>query len=313
MNPDVPTVSVLIPTYNYARYLPQAIDSALAQTVPPLEIVVADDGSTDDTAAVLARYGGAVKYRRFDHVGVYAIRQAMLAELLGDWFLNLDADDWIDPDFLEQALAIVARSARDASLAFVYPDVRRFGEIEDERTFPDFSLAQLKRGNFLVMSSLIRLDAARQAGFDEKFNDGQGDYDFYLTLAEKGFRGERLPGGRMHVRVHGDSISGVGRARFRHVELADRILAKHAALVSPAEARVLRRNARRGACQAMWRAAARLHAAGAHGAAAALGARAIGLDWRQTSRKSAGLLCRALLAGGRRLLRGAASAAEPQA
>lgn len=296
MSKKHPSVSVLIPTYNYAEYLPKAIESVLAQTVTPLEIVVADDGSTDNTAEVVARYGKAVKYRRFDHMGVYAVRQAMLAELRGDWFLNLDADDWIDPDFMEQALAIVARSSRDASLAFVYPDVRRFGEIEDERTFPDFSLAQLKRGNFLVMSSLIRLDAARQAGFDEHFNGGQGDYDFYLTLAEKGFRGERLPGGRMHVRVHADSISGVGRAQFRHVELAERILAKHAALFSPAEACVLRCNARRGACARMWQTVEKLHAAGAHGSAVALGWQAYRLDKRWMTPEAALTFRRALRA-----------------
>ena len=139
-----------------------------------------------------------------------------------------------------------------------------------------------------------------------------GEYEREYAFRRDFIQRKGSPKNMVLMRVHGDSISGVGRARFRQVELADKILAKHAALFSPAEARVLRRNARRGACQAMWRAAERLHAAGAHGAAAALGARAIGLDWRQTSRKSAGLLCRALLAGGRRLLRGAAGAANSQ-
>ena len=131
MNPDAATVSVIIPTYNYAQYLSQAIESVLAQTVKPLEIIVADDGSTDNTAKVVARYGDAVRYRRFDHCGVYAVREAMLAELRGDWFLNLDADNWIEPNFLEQALAVVARHGEDRAFAFVYPDIRRFGDKDD--------------------------------------------------------------------------------------------------------------------------------------------------------------------------------------
>ena len=298
MNPDAPTVSILIPTYDYAGYLPQAIDSALAQTVKPLEIVVADDGSTDDTAAVVARYGAAVTYHRFDHCGVYAVRQAMLRELKGEWFLNLDADNWIEPDFLEKALEIVARHAGDDALAFVYPDVRRFGDVEDEVARPDFDVARLKRGNYLDMNSLIRMAAARQAGFDAAFNDGQGDYDFFLSLVEKGFAGERLPGGLLHYRVHAGSISVEGRDRFRHLELAEKILAKHAKLFSADEAEALKARARRGACARMWLAAEQRHAAGDDRQAVALGLRALRMDWRRCSRKNAKMLLSALLARG---------------
>ncbi|NLB65392.1 MAG: glycosyltransferase family 2 protein [Lentisphaerae bacterium] len=295
MNPDLPTVSILIPTFNYARFLPQAIDSALAQTVKPLEIVVADDGSTDNTAEIVARYGNAVTYRRFEHQGVYAIRQAMLAELRGEWFLNLDADDWIEPDFLEKALAMVASQRNDPTLAFVYPDITRFGEMNDVREFPDFSLARLKRGNYVVMSSLIRRGAAREAGFDANFNDGQGDYDFYLTLAKMGYRGERLPGGLMHVRVHGGSISGLGRAQFRQVELAEKILAKHDDLFSARESRQLRRNARRGASQAMWRAVEQHYAAEQYRQAWGLGLRAIWQGPRHVPCRPLALMLRALV------------------
>lgn len=290
------SVSVLIPTYNYARFLQQAIDSVLAQTVQPVEIVVADDGSTDATAEVVARYGDAVKHRKFDHRGVYAVRQAMLEELKGEWFLNLDADNWIEPDFLEKALTIVARHSGDKMFAFVYPDLNRFGAAEGLVQMPDFDAARLKRGNYIDMNSLIRLAAARCAGFDARFNDGQGDYDFFLTLTEMGFSGARLPGGGMHYRVHDSSISYQGRKRFRHLELAERILAKHAALFSPAEACVLRCNARRGACARMWQTVEKLHAAGAHGSAVALGWQAYRLDKRWMTPEAALTFRRALRA-----------------
>ena len=230
-------LSVVIPTYNYAAFLPQAIESVLAQTCHPLEIFVADDGSTDDTAAVVARYGTAVKCRRFGHVGVYAVRQAMLAELRGDWFLNLDADNWIEPDFIEQLAAAIQANEADEAFAFAYPDMELFGDAAGRVERPEFDVHRLKLGNYVDMNSAIRTAAARRFGFDPAFNSGQGDYDFFLTLAAHGYRGVRLPGARLHYRVHGGSISqGVGRRRNQRA-IMRRIVRKHRNFFSPAEAR----------------------------------------------------------------------------
>lgn len=230
-------LSVVIPTYNYAAFLPQAIESALAQTCPPLEIFVADDGSTDDTAAVVARYGPAVKYRRFGHVGVYAVRQAMLAEIRGDWFLNLDADNWIEPDFLEQLAAAIRANVADHAFAFAYPDMELFGDSTGRVARPEFDAQRLKAGNYVDMNSAIRTAAARRFGFDPAFNSGQGDYDFFLTLAAHGYRGVRVPGARLHYRVHGGSISqSVGRKRNQRA-IMRRIVRKHRNFFSREEAR----------------------------------------------------------------------------
>ena len=232
-----PPISVVIPTYNSARFLPQAIESALGQTAPPLEILVADDGSTDDTAAVVARYGMAVKYRRFGHMGVYAVRQAMLAEIRGDWFLNLDADNWLAPDFLEKMGAILAANGKDETFAFAYPDMELFGDSTGRLERPEFDVRRLKTGNYIDMNSVIRTEVARQFGFDPAFNSGQGDYDFFLTLAENGFRGVRVPGATLHYRVHGGSISqGVRRKRNQRA-IMRRIVRKHRGFFGPAEAR----------------------------------------------------------------------------
>ena len=230
-------VSVLIPCYNYASTLPQAIDSVLDQTVRPLEVVVADDGSTDNPAEVVARYGAAVRYRRFEHQGVYALRQAMLGELKGEWFLNLDADNWIEPDFLEKAWAVVERNRENGRLAFVYPDRVDFGDYDRPNPSPEFDVARFKRGNFVDMNSLIRMEAARRHGFDPAFNDGWGDYDFFLTLAKNGWVGERMKESRLHYRVHRGSITGATAEADRKQGLMRRIAAKHADFFSPEEAR----------------------------------------------------------------------------
>ena len=232
-----PSVSVVIPTFNYGRYLPRAVDSVLAQTRSAREVLIADDGSTDDTAEVVARYGDAVIFRRFNHSGVYAVRQAMLAGIRGEWFLNLDADNWIEPDFLERMMAAVAAHGRDEHVAFVYPDMELFGDASGRVARPDFDAQRLKTGNYVDMNCVIRTAAARRFGFDPAFNSGQGDYDFFLTLAANGYRGVRVPEARLHYRVHADSISrAVGRTR-NHRAIMRRIVRKHAGFFTAEEAR----------------------------------------------------------------------------
>ncbi len=232
-----PSISVVIPTYNYGYFLPQAIDSVLAQTRPAREVLIADDGSTDDTAAVVARYGDAVIFRRFNHSGVYAIRQAMLAEIRGDWFLNLDADNWLEPDFLEKMEAAILSNGADGRFAFAYPDMEMFGDSTGRVERPEFDAQRLKTGNYIDMNSVIRTEVARRFGFDPAFNSGQGDYDFFLTLAANGYRGVRVPDARLHYRVHADSISRtVGRTRH-HRAIMRRIVRKHAGFFTAEEAR----------------------------------------------------------------------------
>jgi glycosyltransferase involved in cell wall biosynthesis len=103
-------VSVVVPTYNCAPYLAEALDSALAQDYSPLEIIVADDGSTDDTAAVLARYAGRVTVLQTAHRGVSAARNAILAVACGVFIAPLDADDlWLPGKLCRQVQVMLER------------------------------------------------------------------------------------------------------------------------------------------------------------------------------------------------------------
>lgn len=242
MSENKPSVSVFIPTFNYGEFLPRALDSVFAQSVKPLEIIVADDGSTDDTAAIVARYGGRVAYRRFEHCGVYNVRDAVLKDLKGDWFMNLDADDWIDPDYLEHALEIVERHRGDDKFAIVYPDIQHFGQLTCVREKPDFSIERLKQSNYMVMSSVVRTAVARTVGFDGQFNDGWGDYDFFISLVKRGYTAERMSASRYHYRLHSKSITRVNPDLDRRERLMRRMVAKHADFFSPAEAAAAIRN-----------------------------------------------------------------------
>lgn len=104
------TVSVVIPAYNCARYLPETIESALSQTLPPLEVIVIDDGSTDDTAEVLARYEGRISYIRQRNMGISAARNAGIRVARGTLIAFLDADDIWFPSILEQQREALSRT-----------------------------------------------------------------------------------------------------------------------------------------------------------------------------------------------------------
>ncbi len=100
-----PSISVIIPTYNSASIVGEAIESALNQSYPPDEVVVVDDGSTDDTGAVCRRFGDEVHYIRQDNARASAARNHGIALAHDRWLAFLDADDLWEPDKLELQLA----------------------------------------------------------------------------------------------------------------------------------------------------------------------------------------------------------------
>lgn len=98
-------VSVVIPAYNYAHFLPEAIDSALSQSYPKVEVIVVDDGSTDPTPEVAAKYGDRIRYIRKQNAGLPAARNTGIQNASYPFIGFLDADDQWKPDFLQRAMA----------------------------------------------------------------------------------------------------------------------------------------------------------------------------------------------------------------
>src|ERR1700678_3861883 len=103
-----PLVSIIIPTYNRAEYLGQAIDSALAQSYRPIEIIVVDDGSTDDTQGVAARYGDRIRYIHKANGGASSARNAGFAAASGEVLALLDSDDRWLTEKLEKQISLLS-------------------------------------------------------------------------------------------------------------------------------------------------------------------------------------------------------------
>jgi len=202
-------VSVIIPTYNYGRFISEAIRSVLDQTHPALEIVVVDDGSTDETREVVAKFGDSVKYIRQENAGVCAARNTGARESRGDLIAFLDADDTWQPTALEKQ---AARFAADASIGLVHCGLREFdadtGEtIRLHMDGGEDGVAQnllLWEGPVIVGPGTVFV--SRQAfdsveGFDTRMKVGE-DWDFCYRVARRfkvGFVSEPLLNYRSHA------------------------------------------------------------------------------------------------------------------
>ncbi len=173
-------ISVIIPTYQHAKTIALCIESLLAQTVPPDEIIVIDDGSTDKTRQIIERLGDRVQYHFQANQGAPSARNAGATLATGDLILFCDADIRMQPQMLQQ-LSKALSDHPEASYAYsgFFWGRKRF------KSRP-FDPQALRRGNYIHTASLIRRSAF--PGFDPTLKRFQ-DWDLYLTMLENGHTG----------------------------------------------------------------------------------------------------------------------------
>lgn len=191
MNPETCDVTVVIPVYNGAHLLPGCIESVFGQTVPPREIIVVDDGSSDNVQEVAARYGSAVRFICQNNGGSGAARNTGVQIARCRWIALLDQDDRWLPRKLELQLACAASYP---SAALIYCDALLSGPyrpksgtfLEGRTPFQGWVFDQLLEWCFVLPSmSMVRKDALLEVGgFNSKLR-GVDDYDLWLRLARK--------------------------------------------------------------------------------------------------------------------------------
>jgi glycosyltransferase involved in cell wall biosynthesis len=123
-----PRITAVITTHNRAELVGRAIHSVLTQTIPPLELVVVDDGSTDRTRSVVERYAARVRYVRQQNAGVAAARNTAVRHAQGDWIAFLDDDDVWKPEFLSRIGGAIDATGGAALLYFA--DLQRAGNAQ---------------------------------------------------------------------------------------------------------------------------------------------------------------------------------------
>jgi glycosyltransferase involved in cell wall biosynthesis len=215
---QTPLASVVILAYNYARFLPAAVESALAQTLQNREVIVVDNGSTDETPEVAARYEGRIVYLRLmNNLGRGGGKNAGFEAATGKYIQFLDADDTIRPEKLEKQAAILEDRV---DVDVVYCDslfVNEKGEAMEDAT-QWYRNRYFNRGEgvldrllhecfLLTHDGLIRRDAIVDIGGFDDTRDFLEDWDFWFRLAVAGKRFEHLPETLADYNWHGSSLT----------------------------------------------------------------------------------------------------------
>ena len=218
-------VSVCIPTYNRSDYLQYAINSVLAQSYRDFELIVCDDGSTDDTSEVVGSYNDSrLRYvKHSQNIGRSRNMRSGFDAAIGEYFIKFDDDDAIAPEFLAQTVAILDRYTE---VDFVCTDhwiINAQGEREEAATeansakwgkdeltkgiIPDLVTETFVKQSLQVGSTLFRRQCLTEVDYMRPQADGCEDYDLLVRLALAGFRGYFLPELLMEYRFHGGQTS----------------------------------------------------------------------------------------------------------
>ncbi|WP_051323685.1 glycosyltransferase family A protein [Candidatus Solirubrobacter pratensis] len=227
-----PAVSVVVANYNNGPYLREALDSVLAQTFRDYEIVVADDGSTDDSCAIVDAFaaehpGACIRLLRLEHTGEPALtRNAGIAAARAELVANLDGDDLLDREFLERCIAAL-RANPLAGVA--YSDQHHFGAVDRRVTCAEFDFDRLIHGGFFSNCAVFRKEAFDAVGGYVP-DLGYEDWDLWIGFAVAGWPGVKARGALFHYRVL-DGGRHVGDASRDKVTKA-RIVLRRPALYS---------------------------------------------------------------------------------
>ncbi len=206
MTNNNPLISVMMPTYNNAKYIKQALESIYAQNYSNIEIIVVDDGSTDNTKEILQQYKD-IKYFYIEHKGISVARNTALENAKGEYIAFLDSDDYWLPNKLNTQMQYF-KDHPDCEIVFT----------KYENFFEDEKLKTNKRAmhekmmeKFLkqyLPSSIIKKELFEKYGnFDENFS-GVEDTEFLYRLLKKGVSISHIIPEVFYIRrIHGQNVT----------------------------------------------------------------------------------------------------------
>jgi glycosyltransferase involved in cell wall biosynthesis len=214
MTDPAPLISCIVPVYNGARFLVETLDNILAQSWHPLEVVVVDDGSTDATGDLLARYADRVLVIRQANAGPSAARNAGIKKAKGDFVAFQDADDLCPPHRLTLQMTHLAKQG---NLGFCVAKAQNFWEPEvaDEGRHLAGSARAGPIAGYVTGTLLVRRDVLNLVGpFDPALTHGDSA-DWFLRADKLGVEGTMLDEVLLFRRLHLNNLSRVSAGDSR--------------------------------------------------------------------------------------------------
>ncbi|MCH7549065.1 MAG: glycosyltransferase family 2 protein [Candidatus Krumholzibacteriota bacterium] len=246
MSNFVPEVSVIIPCYNGSRFIAEAIESVMAQTLDVAEVIVVDDGSTDDSVAVVERFTGTERVTLLRHKsnrGIPAARNTGVRSARGRFIGFLDQDDLYREDKLEKQLEAFGHGS-SGELGVVLTNAAVLDTVTGEKRFPVSKapknmerlaaaelLSHLLVDTFVTTgSALIRKECLDATGpLDERIRGGTDDFDLFVRLART-YRFAHIDEAMIVRRTHGSNYTNLELMVPETLVIIDRVVAELPAL-----------------------------------------------------------------------------------
>jgi glycosyltransferase involved in cell wall biosynthesis/GT2 family glycosyltransferase len=219
-----PLVSIIIPCFNYGKYLEEAIDSVLAQTLQDLEIIVIDDGSDDPETIEILDNLNKQKTRviRESNQKLPAARNHGIKLAKGKYICCLDADDMLKPTYLEKCIL----KMENENLDVCYSWQKEFGYSDFVWQAHDFELNYLINHNCCIVPTVFKRSIWQKVGgYNEQMINGYEDWDFWLKIAKAGGIGARIDEPLFLYRKHGHSM--IDETKEKHKTIYETIKNNH--------------------------------------------------------------------------------------
>lgn len=197
-----PTISIIVPCYNQALYLPEALSSVMEQEFQDWECIIVDDGSPDNTKDVAQNWvkkDSRFKYFHKPNEGVSAARNYGIKQALGEYIFPLDGDDKIDSKYLIEAINAFQSNPK---VKLVYANTIEFGARNRKEASPSYSYEKMFTENLIPCTALFRKsDFEKTIGYNTNMRNGLEDWDFWLSFLSVDDIVVKLEGFYLHYRI----------------------------------------------------------------------------------------------------------------
>ncbi|UZD22224.1 glycosyltransferase family A protein [Algoriphagus halophytocola] len=202
-----PKVSIIIPCYNQGHFLKETVESAVNSAYPTLEIIIVNDGSTDNSEEIAEQltesYSNVALLNQLNS-GVTTARNAGIEFASGKYILPLDGDDLIAPNYISEAVQVLEKSPK---VKVVYCEAVKFNESgSKEWKLKPFSRQALAKDNMIFVSGIFRKsDCMAVGGFSTDMKCGREDWEFWIKMLKNGGEVVKLPFVGFYYRLHSGS------------------------------------------------------------------------------------------------------------